>query len=243
MSIAGMDPSAGAGLPADIKTFEQLRVYGLAVSTAQTLQTEDSFYGIRWETPEAILEATGLLLRHYAVQAVKIGIVENVDVLYRILCCIRDQAPGIPVVLDPVLRSSTGFPFFRTDADPALARQVLDLLSLITPNYPEIGQLLPGLEARTAAQKLSARCPVLLKGGHHPDEPGVDHLFAGGHTWRLPPGTGTVSPKHGSGCVLSSAIAAGLAQGLDLYEACVRAKSYTEQFLSRTQTLLGYHAA
>ena len=240
LSIAGLDPSAGAGLLADIKTFEQHKVYGLGISTAQTLQTEDRFYSIRWEEPEVIKEAIEKMLWHYKVGVVKIGIVENNETLDQIVSLIATLDPNIKIVLDPVIRSSTGYEFWG-EINKDVLLNLLTKLFLITPNYQEVLQLAPAPDAETSVLQLSATCNVLLKGGHNEEEEGTDYLYMQGVVERIMPGPETVFSKHGSGCVLSSAITANLALGFDLLTACKEAKKYTEQFLSSNKTLLGYH--
>ena len=241
LSIAGFDPCGGAGLLADSKTFEQHKVYGLGISTAQTLQTENRFISVRWEREEDILQSLETMLSGYPVAAVKIGIVENMDVLDKIVSCIHQKNSRIKIVIDPVLTASSGFDFWKKDMRSELLMQILDKVYLITPNYNEVIQLMPSVNAKEAAQKLSAFCNVLLKGGHNTEETGVDYLYIKNSIEKIPAHTTEVFQKHGSGCVLSAAITANLAKGYDLLTACKKSKKYTEQFLSSNSTLLGYH--
>lgn len=241
LTVAGLDPSGGAGLLADLKTLEQHRVYGLGVSTAQTLQTEDRFFAIRWEEPEDVLQAVACMLEHYEVKAVKIGITESLRALHEIVSLVQEVKPGLKVVVDPVIKSSTAFGFWQEKAEPALLRDTLQKITLLTPNYGEAALLAGIADGNQAAAALAVYGPVLLKGGHNPAEPGVDYLFQQGQVQKLPGTSEKVYPKHGSGCVLSAAIAANLALGEDLKTACAKAKEYTELFMSSTEGLLGYH--
>ena len=243
MSLAGLDPCGGAGLFADIKTFEQHKVYGLGITTAQTLQTEDAFFSIRWESDESILEAISKMFANYNIQAVKIGIVQNIQSLQRIVSSIHAFNKNIPIIVDPVIRSTTDFNFWQEGFDSALLYQVLQMTELITPNYKEVMQLAPCTDEKEAAGKLSDYCNVLLKGGHNEKEPGVDYLYTQTGILKLEPHTVTIFPKHGSGCVLSSSIAANMALGNGLAAACHKAKSYTEKFLLSNQSLLGSHVS
>lgn len=243
LSVAGMDLSGGAGLLADIKTFEQHRVYGLGITTAQTVQTESRFFSIRWERDEDILNALIKMLSHYKVDAVKIGIVQSIQSLHRIVRCIHAMNTRIKIVVDTVIRSTTEFDFWQQTNDEKQLYEVLQQVKLITPNYKEAVQLVAAPNAKEAAVKLSAFCNVLLKGGHNEEEPGIDYLFTERAMLKLEPGGRTVYPKHGSGCVLSASIAANLALGHDLVAACSYAKFYTEKFLSSTHHLLGYHVS
>ncbi|CAN5175400.1 hydroxymethylpyrimidine/phosphomethylpyrimidine kinase [soil metagenome] len=240
MSIAGWDPSAGAGLAADIKTFEQHRVYGLGICTAQTVQTESEFLSVRWEKTEDVIYALEKMLLHYDVQAVKIGITENVKSLDIIVNTIFKVNNTIPIIVDPVISSSTGFTFWQTIEDKQL-NELLSKIFLLTPNYDEILHLTKSTDAQGAAEILAKYCNVLLKGGHSMDEPGIDYLFSFEGKERIDTGNAATFAKHGSGCVLSSAITANLALGLSLPESCIAAKKYVEQFLNSSESLLGYH--
>lgn len=241
LSIAGFDPCAGAGLLADIKTFEQHKVYGLGISTAQTLQTEDEFFTIRWEDEKDILQSLEIMLSRYDVKAVKIGIIENIDRLEKVVSFIHQKNKMVKIVIDTVIKSTSGFNFWNEKMNEELLFETLSKVFLITPNYNEAMQLLPSMNAEEAAQKLSVYCSVLLKGGHNNEETGVDYLYTKNEVIKLEATTTGVSSKHGSGCVLSAAITANLALGLDLTTSCINAKKYVEQFLSSNKTLLGYH--
>jgi hydroxymethylpyrimidine/phosphomethylpyrimidine kinase len=241
LSVAGLDPCGGAGLLADIKVFEQHKVYGLGVATAQTVQTENVFFSIRWERDEDILDAIRKMRSHYEITLVKIGIVQNIQSLYQIVSTIKQISKNIKIIVDPVIRSTTEFNFWQQGIDELLLYQVLENLELITPNYKEIVQLSKANDAMKAAKELSLYCNVLLKGGHNEDEPGVDYLFTKNEMIRLLPNTSEVFPKHGSGCILSSAITAQLALGEDLVTACRKAKNYTERILLSNASLLSYH--
>lgn len=241
LSIAGFDPCGGAGILADIKTFEQHKVFGLAVNTAQTLQTEDLFISIKWVAEKDILKALETLLNRYDVTAVKIGIVENIDRLKNIISFVHQKKAGIKIIVDPVIKSSSGFVFWNEQIEEKSLIEMLSQVFLITPNYNEVLQLMPSAIAKDAAQKISAHCNVLLKGGHNEEEKGVDYLFTKKGVVKFDPGSADGSAKHGSGCVLSAAITANIALGFSLQIACTNAKKYIEIFLSSNKTLLGYH--
>jgi len=241
MSIAGFDPCGGAGILADIKTFEQHNVYGLAINTAQTVQTENDFISIRWETEDHILKALETMLTHYNVKAVKIGIVEKISTLKKIVSFIHQKNATIKIVIDTVIKSTSGFDFRNEKTNEAQLFETLAQSFLITPNYNEALQLMAADNSKDAAQKLATYCNVLLKGGHNREEIGVDYLYTKNEIKKLVPSTKTISTKHGSGCVLSAAITANLALGFDLVTSCTRAKKYIEQFLVSNNTLIGYH--
>jgi len=241
LSIAGFDPSGGAGLLADIKTMEEHKVYGLGVTTAQTLQTELDFFTIRWENVTDILKSVDILLAHYPVRAAKIGIVESMDVLEKIVSRIHEKDKQVKIVIDPVVASSSGFSFRNGKMDEELVHGILRKSHLITPNYDEVTSLASFPDPKAAAQQLAEFCPVLLKGGHNTGEVGVDYLYTSDSVKKIMSGSEKVYSKHGSGCVLSAAIASNFALGFDLAVACIQAKKYTEQFLASNTTLLGYH--
>ena len=241
LSIAGFDPCGGAGILADIKTFEQHKVYGFAVNTAQTLQTENHFIAIKWEVEKDILTALEILMNQYDVAAVKIGIVENISRLKNIVSFIHQKKTAIKIIVDTVFKSSSGFDFWNETINEEVILEILSKVFLITPNYNEVLQLTPSADAKEAAQRISSHCNVLLKGGHNDEEKGVDYLYSKTSVVKIASGNTDVSAKHGSGCVLSSAITANLALGFELQIACSNAKKYIEQFLSSNKTLLGYH--
>lgn len=241
LTIAGLDPSGGAGILADIKTFEQHKVYGLAISTAQTLQTEEAFYEIRWEEKKNILYGIGKMLSSYRITAIKIGIVQDMQTLADIVSLIYKCNDKIKIIIDTVFSSSTGFKFWETKNDTASILECFPKAYLITPNYQEVLLLSPSENAMEAASKLSIYTNVLLKGGHNIIENGVDFLYTKKEVIKINGRKTDVSPKHGSGCVLSSAITAQLALGCDLLTSCINAKEYITKFLGSNISKLGYH--
>jgi len=240
LTIAGFDPSAGAGVLADVKTLEASGVYGLAACTALTVQTDVAFERVSWVPLADIQDQVRALLARFKVGFVKIGLVESLPLLLELLQWLRAQNPRIRVVWDPVLQATAGYAFHPPPA-PQLLQAICQQLALITPNRPEALRLCPAATAEAAAETMAAQCPVLLKGGHAAGALATDVLLAAGqrHAFgapRLPHGA-----KHGSGCVLSAAVLAQLALGNDLPAACRAGKDYTTAFLASNNTLLGYH--
>ena len=182
------------------------------------------------------------LFENYSVKAVKIGIVPSLDYLKEIIFSIKRLSPETKIVWDTILKSTTEFNFLNIENQNLLI-EILKELDLITPNYNEISKLTSNkIDINSIAVKLSKYCPVLLKGGHNPDEIGVDHLYLKNRFFSLAPNTNAeIIGKHGSGCVLSSAITANLALDLDLISACINAKNYIETYLQSNLTKLGYH--
>ncbi|MCW2118091.1 hydroxymethylpyrimidine/phosphomethylpyrimidine kinase [Flavobacterium sp. 7A] len=241
LSIAGFDPSAGAGVLADIKTFEQHRVYGFAITTANTIQTENEFISIQWTPIELVLQSIQTLFSNYEIKAVKIGIVPSVGYLKKIILLLKQLSPSIIIVWDTILKSSTEFGFLDIENQNELL-SVLSKIDLITPNYTEVAQL--GIKENTISKtidNLNKYCSVLLKGGHNLDEIGTDYLYTKDLFFRIIPINAEVYAKHGSGCVLSAAITANLATENNLLVACKKGKKYIESFLLSNTTQLGYH--
>ncbi len=241
LTIAGFDPSNGAGLTADIKTFEALKCYGLAVCTANTIQNDIAFKTCHWMDVEMIKEQIDVLFERFEISFVKIGIVKNWKVLHDIVDFLLEKNNKIKIIVDPILRSSSNFDFHNSSI-PREFDQILDKIYLLTPNYIEIEQLYVDKTIQETIKYISSKANLLLKGGHKQESLGRDELFTkNGKQYTFNPKGQNHSEKHGSGCVLSSAITAYLALGFPLLKACFRGKRYTEKVLSSNNGLLGYH--
>jgi hydroxymethylpyrimidine/phosphomethylpyrimidine kinase len=239
MSIAGYDPSGGAGLLADIKTFEQVKAQGLGVCTAMTLQTESQCLRLNWQPLEEILSAIDVLMKNYHVKAIKIGVVKDAQFLTQIVEKVKSINSEAKIVWDPVLKSTSEFSFFDLNTISEL-ENVLNQIDLITPNYNEYKVL----KESGILEKAENSCSILIKGGHRQDQLGTDILVNNGKEISIHPTdeTSVFYPKHGSGCVLSSAIASYLALGKNVERACRNGKLYIEKFLISNPTLLGFHS-
>ncbi len=236
MSIAGFDPSGGAGILADIKTFEQLNVQGFGVLTANTIQNDREVKEVKWMPLEDILGQLDVLLECFEVSYFKVGIVENSEVFTELKKRIIKHNRHARIIWDPVLESSSGFAFFKNELP---VKDLLKHVYLVTPNLPEFEKL---FENEKEAFACSKSCNIYLKGGHHETERGIDYLYSDGTKILFSSGEQAVYPKHGSGCVLSSAITAYLAKGEDLEITCEMGKIYTENYLSSSASLLGQHS-
>ena len=240
LSIAGLDPSGGAGILADVKTFEQHQVNGFAITTANTIQTENMFYEIQWTDLSFVIRSIETLFLSYKISVVKIGIVPGLHYLNRILSSIKLLSPATKIVWDPVLKSSTKFGFLEINNDLILS-EVLLKVDLITPNYDEVVMLFPDFISDKTWINNELPTAILLKGGHNEEALGTDYLFLKNSVTELLPTEINFEPKHGSGCVLSSAITANLALGYSLKTACMEAKLYIEKYLSSSSSLIGHH--
>ena len=247
MTIAGFDPSGGAGLLADIKTIEALKCYGVGICTANTVQNDREFINCYWTPIDVIKEQLTILMERFSVKVVKIGIVEDWKKLLQIVDFLQGYNDQIKIILDPVLSSSSGFDFEESPQkdnmrNTDLFEEVLNKIYLLTPNYNEIQKLYPQKNIDDAILTIQHRTNLLLKGGHRDDNIGKDQLFTkSGQAFILNPRTSNISEKHGSGCILSSAIAVHISKGFPILKACVRAKRFTEQRLSSNPSLLAYY--
>jgi len=240
--VAGFDQSGGAGILADIKTLEAHGVYGYAVCTGMTFQNERTISRVHWYDDRDIFEQIDLCFATGSFDWVKMGIGRSIGMLSSIIGHLKQHNAAIRIVLDPVIRASSGKDFWEgTDRAgfDALAHQCW----LVTPNWDEIGWLYPGEDIPEVSRRLSGNCHLYLKGGHHPEERGRDYLWSDGVLQVLEPTVEVsgVYPKHGSGCVLSSSLAANLCLGYTLPVAATRSKRYIEQFLTSNKTNLGWH--
>lgn len=230
LSIAGFDASAGAGVLSDVKTFEANGVYGLGVNSAITYQNDAAFEGVDWLSVDSIKRQIKPLAK-YNVKVVKVGLIESFDMLKEVLRYVRSLFPNATVIWDPILKASAGFTFHLKCG---LNAEFLEYIDIITPNAEEYEAL------RLDLRKSSTI--TLLKGGHRTDKNGIDTLFYKGKEMDI---EGTFIPnkidKHGTGCVLSSALAANLAKGYDIEKAARLAKRYVEGFIQSNSSNLGYH--
>ncbi|SKB30291.1 hydroxymethylpyrimidine/phosphomethylpyrimidine kinase [Salegentibacter holothuriorum] len=242
LSIAGFDPSGGAGLLADVKTFEGLGCYGLAVNTANTIQNDIKFEACHWTSEAIILQQLELLLESFPIKVVKIGIVENLQILNKVIDKLIKRNKNIRIIWDPVLKSSSGFSFhdpkvFQKDID-----SILEKIFVVTPNFDEGKLLYVGLTKEETIRKISSKTNLYLKGGHRMANIGLDELFTTkGDCLIFKPLRTDCSEKHGSGCIFSSALAAHLALDKSLPEAARKSKIYIEKILASNNTLLAYH--
>ncbi|MBW3546114.1 MAG: hydroxymethylpyrimidine/phosphomethylpyrimidine kinase [Bacteroidetes bacterium] len=236
-SIAGFDPSAGAGVGADLKTFEMHGVYGFGILSALTWQNDEKVERVQWLPSTDMLDQLALLVPKFSIDFFKIGIIQNLESLLQLCRYIKQVNPRATIIWDPVVRASADYPFFQGTVD---WQQMKGLVDWITPNLPEFTQLIGHDDD---ARQLSQQFTILKKGGHAAVHQGQDLLFYRGNSYVLEPdaASGLPSPKHGSGCVLSAALCANLAKGLTATEACRQSKCYIEKFLASHHSLLGVH--
>jgi hydroxymethylpyrimidine/phosphomethylpyrimidine kinase len=244
LTIAGLDPSGGAGIAADLKTFAALGVYGAAVATALTAQNTKGVFGIHDVPADFIAAQLDAVFSDLAVGAVKIGMLGNAAAIDAVAGALDRYQPR-NTVLDPVIIASSGQALLR-DAAPARLRELIARVRVLTPNLPEAAALLDTAPARDEAEmqaqahKLLGLGPgaVLIKGGHGAGTESVDILVeANGETSRFASPRIATANTHGTGCTLASAIAAGLAKGLPLHAAAREAKTYVSAAVAAADRL------
>ncbi len=236
LSVAGFDPSGGAGVLADIKTFEQNKCQGFAVQTANTIQNADEFISCNWVNKSVIFQQIDILLKKHRFDFVKVGLIENIEFLEEL--CQIDGIKELNIIWDPVLSASAGFDF---DHKLDRLKNVLPQLHLVTPNWNEIKILGGNENALAAAVDLSQLTKVYLKGGHNDADKGKDYLFEKGEKVSFNPKNGSYFEKHGSGCIFSSVLTSNLALGYPMNKAILRSKRYIEGYLSSNESKLGIH--
>ena len=231
LTIAGSDCSGGAGIQADLKTMTMNGVYAMSVVTALTAQNTTGVRAIQESTPDFLKQQLDAVFEDIFPDAVKIGMVASGG-LIRVIADRLRHHNAKNVVLDPVMVATSGSALMKTDAVQTLIEELLPLATLVTPNIPE-ARILSGLVIETKEDMMAAAkrigdacsCAVLLKGGHSVNDAN-DLLYANGELiWFT--GKRIDNPNtHGTGCTLSSAIAANLAKGFSLTDSVQRAKTY-----------------
>lgn len=232
LSIAGSDPSGGAGIQADIKTISANGGYAMAALTGLTAQNTRGVQQVELIRPAMVAAQIAAIRDDIRIDAVKIGMLGSAAIIDAVADALTNL--DAPIVLDPVMVAKGGDRFLHGDAVAALRRRLLPMAALITPNLPEAGDLLGTDEATSRAQMddhaarlrdLGARA-VLLKGGHLPGDDSPDLLLSdAGARWWVAPRIHSRN-THGTGCTLSSAIATQLGHGCTLEQAVERAKAY-----------------
>jgi len=248
VTIAGVDPSGGAGVLADVKTMSALRAYACAVVTALTAQNTRAVTGVLGIPPAFVREQIDTLFGDVRIDAVKIGMVGQAPVIRAVADGLAHWKPR-HVVLDPVMIAKSGDALLETSAVGELIEALVPLATVLTPNLPEAGVLLGQRgpesisEMRRAAEKLRERMAhdgsrwVVLKGGHLPGSDAIDVVTDGDRMIEL--GTKRIDTKntHGTGCTLSAAIAALLPVSPDPPTAIRRAKDYLVAALAAADAL------
>lgn len=233
MTIAGFDPSGGAGITADMEVLSRFG-QAAAVITAVTYQNPDRVEGIHPLPPEAVISQFEAVSDYYRVMAVKIGLIYSpalVETVARIVGSLKD----VPTVLDPILRSTSGTPLLLPEAKEALIADLLPTVKVVTPNLPELAAL-TAKPVDTADQETEAARAllamgvkgVIVTGGHRPGDPD-DRLVTAGEVIMIPGRRRDNFYPHGGGCRYSAALAAYLGEGFSLTDAARAAKKFVAE--------------
>jgi hydroxymethylpyrimidine/phosphomethylpyrimidine kinase len=244
LTIAGSDSSAGAGVQADLKTFAAFGVYGASVITALTAQNTKGVTGIHQVPADFVTAQIDAVFGDLDVKAVKIGMVSQRAVIEAIVAGLARWPPK-HIVLDPVMVATSGDRLLAPDAIEALRTKLIPRASLITPNLPEAAALLDEPVASSemdiegqGKRLLAMGCgAVLIKGGHGKGAESIDYLIREAGVVALAAPRIATENTHGTGCSLSSAIAAGLAKGDDLETAVRRAKTWVSAAIAAADRL------
>ncbi|GLK66130.1 MULTISPECIES: bifunctional hydroxymethylpyrimidine kinase/phosphomethylpyrimidine kinase [Paracoccus] len=246
LTIAGSDSGGGAGIQADLKSFSALGVFGASVITAITAQNTRTVAAVEPVSPAMIAAQIDTVFGDLDVRAVKIGMLGGPDVITVVadrLTALLAANP-IPVVLDPVMVAKSGDPLLPDEAVSALRERLIPLATVLTPNLPEAARLLDRAPAQTPDEMRAqgkALCAlgathVLMKGGHASGETCTD-LLIGAEPLTLTAPRQHTANTHGTGCSLSSAIAAGLAQGMTVPDAADRAHGWLQGAIAAADEL------
>lgn len=245
LSIAGSDPSGGAGIQADLKAFSARGTYGMAVLTALTAQNTQGVTAIHALPPDFVIAQIEAIFSDIRVDAVKIGMIANAGIAEAVADTLARLAADTPIVLDPVMVAKGGSPLLAPDAMRAVIDRLMPLATLVTPNLPEAAALLGEPVASTREHMADQagrllRCgpkTVLIKGGHLEVEDSPDVLAEdSGLAWLEGRRIATRN-THGTGCTLSSAIAAELAKGASTGDAVRGAKAYLAKAIGASDML------
>lgn len=230
LSIAGFDPSGGAGVLADVKTFEQLGCTGLAVVTAMTAQQPDRFDKVEWRPVLEISHELDVLAERFSPRAIKIGVVRNPRMLNQLVLKVKSLWQNAIIIWDPVIKPSAGGSFGLDSYRDSII-EYLEGVDIVTPNDEEFQRLFKGV----------AYHGVIIRTGMQDGIELIDSIYQDGAVEELRY-TRYEAEVHGSGCVFSSALTAFMAKGMKVEQSCVQAHDYVLQYLKSSEALVGYHA-
>jgi hydroxymethylpyrimidine/phosphomethylpyrimidine kinase len=250
VTVAGSDPSGGAGIQADLKTFSALGVYGATIITALTAQNTTGVQGVYDVPPDFVAAQMDSVFSDLRIGAVKIGMVSRPAVIEAIAAGLG-RYPSGPVVVDPVMMATSGDRLIDEAAVATLRERLFPLAALVTPNLPEAAALLRQRIAETDAEATDQALrlldfgprAVLVKGGHGTGPESTDILVDRNGVRRFVARRLPTRNTHGTGCTLSSAIAAYLSRGLPLGDAVDRAKAYLTRAIAAADQLKIGHGA
>ncbi|NEU30750.1 bifunctional hydroxymethylpyrimidine kinase/phosphomethylpyrimidine kinase [bacterium LRH843] len=233
ITIAGSDSGGGAGIQADLKTFQELGTFGMSVITALTAQNTLGVHGVFPQSLEAIEAQMDAVLSDIGTDAVKTGMLFSAGIISLVAAKLKEYEVK-NIVVDPVMIAKGGASLLMDEAIAAMTQELLPIATVITPNLPEAAKILGCKEVTTleemrdtvvALHKLGPAY-VVLKGGHLVNEPAIDLLFDGNKIYELEAKRIETKHTHGTGCTFAAAIAAELAKGAPIIDAVQTAKSF-----------------
>lgn len=243
LTIAGSDSGGGAGIQADLKTFQELHVFGMSAITAITAQNTLGVQDVDILEPDMVAKQIDSVVTDLGVDAAKTGMLANSEVIEVVAAKVKEHQL-FPLVIDPVMVSTSGHQLLTEDAREAIKKRLLPLSTLITPNLPEAeilaGQRITSWEDRKrAAQTLvdEGVKAVIIKGGHGKEEEAIDLLYDGKNFISFSSPRFHTKNTHGTGCTFSAAITANLAKGKSLHEAVDNAKKFITAAVGNPLTL------
>ena len=246
--VAGSDSGGGAGVQADLKTVLALRGFGATAITALTAQNTLGVHGVHPVPEPFIAQQIEVVAQDIGADVVKTGMLGTTEVIETVTATLGTELPEVPWVVDPVMMAKGGHPLLESDAVEAMRKVLVPKAFLITPNLPEastlVGRDILSLEDMWAAaddlMALGAQS-VLLKGGHLEDGPVIDMLISESGLEEFESPRIETSHTHGTGCTLASAIATGLANGLDLRSAVLTGRAYVHTAIQQAPGLGAGH--
>lgn len=242
LTIAGTDPTGGAGIQADLKTFQELKSYGMSVITSVVAQNTTGVQSIHHLPLEKIKDQLDSVISDMPIDAVKTGMIANIDMMKMIKKKIKNI--DAPYVMDPVMVATSGDALIAEEAETYLCHELLPLTTIVTPNIPEAEKMIKGTiktekDMKEAAveivNKLGAQA-VLVKGGHLKDD-ATDFLYDGKEIYTFTEKRIQTNNTHGTGCTLSAAITAFLSQGDGIELAVKKAKAYVTTAIKHSLSL------
>jgi hydroxymethylpyrimidine/phosphomethylpyrimidine kinase len=241
--VAGSDSGGGAGIQADIKAVTALGGYAMTALTALTAQNTEGVFAIHDVPPAFVAQQMRVVLDDLGADCIKIGMLHRPEIIDAVCQVLEVEGAGIPLVVDPVMMAKGGHALLTPESMAALRTRLVPMARVLTPNIPEAEALAGGIDSRdplALAERLLALGPraVLLKGGHGVGPTVIDLLAEVGRAPEVFEGPRIDTPHtHGTGCTLASSVATGLAQGMDVHDAVVRARAYV---LEAIRTAPGY---
>lgn len=245
LTVAGFDPSGGAGIIADVKTFTTFGCFATAAVTSLTFQNTTGVFGAATQTAEAVCRQTLAIIEDFQVAALKTGMLPTREIISEVARLLR-KTPlrDAPAVVDPVVRSTSGYDLIDDAALGALRSELLPLARLVTPNVPEAERITnlkiedeEGMQRAAAAMRGMGARAVLVKGGHLATGDALDLLDDDGRVQTFSASRLKTTSTHGTGCALAAAVAACLARGLTLSESVAAAKRYVHAAIARAPRL------